>query len=445
MYNAMKFELDKQTIKDLEILGDRKGNYSIFNFYNKTKTEGGKDCLLALMENPLTDLQQLQKRSNLIKYISSIDFDLKINSGQLDFIETYSRLNIPPLRNNLIDAFLQNVSYNLKPTNDYYLIQTGILQVIYLVRHIKELVNAFTDSPSEELSQLIDILNEFIYKIDFEGIKANSTKIGFKNINRLDYMLRNRYKNEFNSFIQTIYLLDAYISVSKVANEKCLTFTDYIDNTTPTISIKKLYHPLLTNAVPYDVEITKSNNLCFLTGPNMAGKSTFLKSLGVAMYISHLGFPVPAEKMSTTIYNGIITTINLSDSMNRGYSHFYSEVRRVKEVAMNLKEKNRLLVIFDELFRGTNVKDAFDASLLIIESFAKINKSTFFVSTHITEVAEKLTEFTNIDFKYFDSELVDDLPVYKYELKDGVSHERLGMHILKNEKIIEILNSIAEN
>ncbi len=52
--------------------------------------------------------------------------------------------------------------------------------------------------------------------------------------------------------------------------------------------------------------------------------------------------------------------------MNRGYSHFYSEVRRVKEVAMKLKEKNRLLVIFDELFRGTNVKDAFDASLLII-------------------------------------------------------------------------------
>ena len=98
----------------------------------------------------------------------------------------------------------------------------------------------------------------------------------------------------------------------------------------------------------------------------MAGKSTFLKALGVAIYISHLGFPVPAEKMSTTIYNGIITTINLSDNMNRGYSHFYSEVRRVKEVANKLKEKNRLLVIFDELFRGTNVKDAFDASLLII-------------------------------------------------------------------------------
>jgi DNA mismatch repair ATPase MutS len=177
----------------------------------------------------------------------------------------------------------------------------------------------------------------------------------------------------------------------------------------------------------------------------MAGKSTFLKSLGIAIYISHLGFPVPAEKMSTSIYNGIITTINLSDDMNRGYSHFYSEVRRVKEAAIKLKEKNRLFVIFDELFRGTNVKDAFDASLLIIESFAKINKSTFCISTHITEVAEKLDQLTNIDFKYFDSELIDDKPIYKYELKNGVSHERLGMHIVRNEKIVEILNSIVED
>lgn len=177
----------------------------------------------------------------------------------------------------------------------------------------------------------------------------------------------------------------------------------------------------------------------------MAGKSTFLKSLGLAIYISHLGFPVPAKKMKTSVYNGIITTINLSDNINKGYSHFYSEVRRVKEVAIKLKDKNRLFVIFDELFRGTNVKDAFDASLLIIESFAKINESTFFISTHITEIAERLEKFSNIDYKYFNSELIDDKPVYKYELKEGVSHERLGMHIVRNEKIIEILDSILKN
>ncbi len=441
----MKFELDKQTKKDLEIFGDGKSNDSIFSLYNKTKTNGGKDCLLTLMENPLTDLQQLQKRSNLIKYFSSIDLDLKINSGQFDFIETYTRLSIPPLRNNLIDAFLENVSYRLKPKNDYYLIQTGILQVAYLINHVKELVNSLKNSTSEELTQLIDSLKKFIYNSDLGAIDTNSNKIGFKNINRLDFMFRKRYKNELISFIQTIYLLDAYISIGKVAKDECLAFADYIDSSTPNISIQKLHHPLLKNAVPYDVKITESNNLCFLTGSNMAGKSTFLKSLGIAIYISHLGFPVPAEKMKTSVYNGIITTINLSDNMNRGYSHFYSEVKRVKEAAIKLKEKNRLFVIFDELFRGTNVKDAFDASLLIIESFAKINKSTFCVSTHITEVAEKLNQLTNVDYKYFDSELIDGKPVYKYELKEGVSHERLGMYIVKNEKIVEILNSISEN
>lgn len=93
----------------------------------------------------------------------------------------------------------------------------------------------------------------------------------------------------------------------------------------------------MENAVPYDVEITETDGLRFLTGPNMAGKSTFLKSVGLSIFISHLGFPVPAEKMSTSIYDGIMTAINISDSMSQGYSHFYSEVRRVKEVALKLK------------------------------------------------------------------------------------------------------------
>jgi len=133
----MNFELDKQTIKDLEIFGDRNSNDSIFNFYNKTKTNGGKERLMYLMENPLSDLQQIQERSELIKYISSIKLDLKITPDQLGFIETYIRLNTLPLRNNVIDAFYQNLSYRIKPSNDYYLIQVGIRQLVYLIKHIK--------------------------------------------------------------------------------------------------------------------------------------------------------------------------------------------------------------------------------------------------------------------------------------------------------------------
>lgn len=442
----MKFELDKQTVKDLEIFGYGSSCNSIFSFYDKTKTLGGKDYLTQLMETPLTDLKELQKRSELIQYISSSNLELDINYLQLDFIDTYRQLYVPPLRNNLIDAYFQKLSYNIRPTEEYYLILSGIKELSLLIRHITELIATLksTDMPKAARKH-IHYLRDFVSNKDFDAIKKGRNTLSFKNINRLDFMFRRKYKNELRRFIHTIYLLDAYTSVSIVAKKQKLAFPEYIHSSKPNLLIQQLHHPLLKDAVPYDVEITNDNNLCFLTGSNMAGKSTFLKSLGLAIYISHLGFPVPAKKMKTSVYNGIITTINLSDNINKGYSHFYSEVRRVKEVAIKLKDKNRLFVIFDELFRGTNVKDAFDASLLIIESFAKINESTFFISTHITEVAERLEKFSNIDYKYFDSELIDDKPVYKYELKEGVSHERLGMHIVRNEKIIEILDSIVKN
>lgn len=441
----MKFELDTQTIKDLEIFGDGKSSNCIFKFYNKTKTNGGRNHLLTLMENPITDIHELRQRSQLIEYLSSIQFEFKVNFGQMDFIDTYERLNVLPLRNNIIDAIFQNISYRIKPTNHYYLIQSGIQQLAYLIIEIEKFVNCFNSSevPSSMIHYL-DILNKFISINEFQIIKKKCHKLNFVIINRVDKLFRKTYKSELMDFTQTIYILDAFISISKVANEQGLTTPEYVDSSTPKLSIQDLHHPLVPNAVPCNIEMTEENNLCFLTGANMAGKSTFLKSLGVAIYISHLGFPVPAHKIRTSVYNGIVTTINLADNMNKGYSHFYSEVIRVKESALKLKEKNKLFVIFDELFRGTNVKDAFDASLLIIKSLAKINNSAFCISTHITEIAKELKPLTNIDYKYFDSELIDDTPVYTYELKNGVSHERLGMHIVKNERIVEILNSITD-
>jgi DNA mismatch repair ATPase MutS len=104
----------------------------------------------------------------------------------------------------------------------------------------------------------------------------------------------------------------------------------------------------------------------------------------------------------------------------------------------------KLFVIFDELFRGTNVKDAYDASLMIITALAKIRNNFFFISTHILEVAENLENTDSIQFKCFESELVDQTPVYDFKLKNGVSKERIGLTIIKRENIMEILEQIIE-
>lgn len=131
----------------------------------------------------------------------------------------------------------------------------------------------------------------------------------------------------------------------------------------------------------------------------MAGKSTFLKSLSISVYLAHLGLPVPAKYMKTSKYNGLLTTINLSDNINKGYSHFYNEVLRVKYVAERINQVRNIFVVFDELFRGTNVKDAYEASLSVISAFSKLNKGFFAISTHIIEVADKLKDNKSIFLK----------------------------------------------
>ena len=441
----VEFELDKQTMKDLEIFVDSRSLNSISGYYNQTKTFGGRMFLFQLMKHPITDIAELRQRTELIRFLSETGFELKINSGQFEFIEHYQRLNIAPLRNNFVDAFVQNLSYKINPSNNYYIIKSGVQQLIYLFIQLKEKFEGLdkTEIP-EKLDTIRKYISDIIYKPEFQVLYSKKLKITNAKLNKLDNLFRKKYKNELSEILKLVYMLDAFISISKVAKQNSLAFPVYSDSNTQSLFIENFYHPLLNNAVPYSIEISESTNLCFLTGPNMAGKSTFLKSVGLSIYLAHIGFPVPATKMTTTIYLGIVTTINLSDDLNRGYSHFYSEVSRIKETALKLKEKKKLFVIFDELFRGTNVKDAFDASLLIIKSFANISDSTFFISTHITEVAEKINNLSNIDFKYFDSKLVDNVPTYDYKLETGISYERLGLYILKNEKIIEILESISE-
>jgi DNA mismatch repair ATPase MutS len=440
----MDFELDKQTIKDLEIFGNEKAPDSIFRFYNLTKTNGGKKRLFEIMQSPLTDFNKIKQRRDAIKFIYDLEFELTINSTQFEFIDRYLNLNIIPLRDNPLDAYIDSISYKIKPRNDYYIIQSAIEQLIFLFQHLDKKLRSINEHILPEvLDKAFGKIIAFIGCEEIEYALPTKEKISCNRLNRLDRLFRKKHKDELFEVINAIYMLDAYISIAKVARKRGLCFVDYLPLTRPCVTLTGLFHPLIENAKPYDVEMDEMKNLCFLTGPNMAGKSTFLKSIGLSIYLSHLGFPVPARQMKTTIFNGIITTINLTDNLNLGYSHFYSEVRRVKQTALKIKERGNIFVIFDELFRGTNVKDAFDASLLIIKSFATITNCLFYVSTHITEVAKELTDNENIQFNYFESKLEQDKPIYSYQLLRGISHERLGMLIIKNENIIDILNSIS--
>jgi DNA mismatch repair ATPase MutS len=241
-----------------------------------------------------------------------------------------------------------------------------------------------------------------------------------------------------------MYELDAYFSVAKTSRQHSLTYPTLKQSDEQFINIKGLRHIFINNPITNNIHLCSTKNVSFITGVNMAGKSTFLKAVGINVYLSHLGFPVPAQEMTISIFDGLMTTVNIKDDLNAGYSHFYTEVKRVKEVADKINEAKRIVVIFDELFRGTNLKDAHEASVSIINAFTKIKMCLFLISTHITEVADDLKHNQNVDFNYFGTKMINNSPVFSRQLKSGINYDRLGLWIIQQENILQILNENAD-
>ena len=171
----------------------------------------------------------------------------------------------------------------------------------------------------------------------------------------------------------------------------------------------------------------------------MAGKSTLMKSVGIGCYLAHMGFPVAAAKMEFSVREGLYTSINVADNIGLGYSHFYAEVVRVKQAAEAAASGKRLLLMFDELFKGTNVKDAYDGTLAVTEGFSDYQECLFIVSTHIIEVGEALKSRHNVHFVYMPTVMDGAYPRYTYQLQEGITEDRQGMMIIRNEGILELL------
>lgn len=436
----MTFDIDKQTYNDLELLENQYGEKSIFFFFNNTRTKGGRKCLEKFFSNPLSDSVKIKERLETIEYLQKVSPHIALSNEKFDFIEIYLLQQNIPNRFSISKSYYRDFKYRYSPDNEYYLIKRGIEYSIILLNELYEY------SLDDSVQYSCPFINAFKQNIRERIEKTNLIKVlDFKkrknlyphSIGLFDYYFRKAEKTHFSEILQAFYELDAYKSVAYSAGKYGFTLPVLTVNSNY-IEIEGLFHPFIQNPIKNDFNVS-NKRVCILTGPNMAGKSTFLKSLSISIYLSHLGFPVPAKKMKTSLFNGLLTTINLSDNLNKGYSHFYSEVLRVKHIANRINASENIFVVFDELFRGTNVKDAFEASFSVINSLSKINKGIYFISTHIIEAAEKLVDNPNIKFIFFDANMNNDTPNYSFKVKEGITHERLGLYILNKERVIETI------
>ncbi|HTI93135.1 MAG TPA: hypothetical protein VL727_21195, partial [Puia sp.] len=428
----MSFSADKQTTDDLNLLGKYKPG-SVYSLFNTVRTRGGERLLEEMFRSPLSDHRAINARSDIFRYLAASPVTFPFTGQQISLVGDYVgmgghsnglALAVSVGRLRLLETVVSDKRYSD--------IREGVAATVGFLQECGDFIRriASPGQPGEvaeapaQLTQAPAQLAEA--PVQLAGAPAQLTAkwtaartilddrrlarlplqhevaaLPWYRLAALHHLFTHTLQSELTRLLDILYHLDLYIAVSRVAKEKGFSFAHALPEEDYIVQADDLRHPCLDKAVGNPVLLDRYHNVIFLTGANMAGKSTFMKSLGIAVYLAHMGFPVAAKNMVFSVKDGIYTSINVPDNLGMGYSHFYAEVQRVKTIAGSVGASKSLLVIFDELFKGTNVKDAYDATLAITAAFSEYRNCAFVISTHIIEVGEVLREkYNNLQFAF---------------------------------------------
>lgn len=422
-------QTDEQTIDDLRLFPKR-DQPGIMDIYNHTFTRGGESLMEHMFHHPLCDREAIAGRAGIIAAFAAMNTRFPFEGAVLDAVEKY-----------LLHA--DGNADSQQPLLGEKEIAGGVSAVIALLHKVRDFVSggdvARIVQLEEERKLVMEILRDPALAPVFQEQSGN--KLSFAAVTAYDVLIRTREKEKVLAVLHFIYQVDVFISVADVANKRKFVFPVPLSRESGKLRIEGVYHPELKQPVANSLAMDRDSNVVFLTGANMAGKSTFLRSFSTAVYIAHMGFPVAATHMEFPVMDGIYTTINLPDNLGIGASHFYAEVLRVKKVATALNSGKALFVLFDELFRGTNVKDAHEGTVAITHAFAEKRESMFIISSHIVEAGDALKQKPNIVFHYLPTRMKGNVPEYTYRLEEGITDDRHGMIIIRNEGILETLKN----
>jgi len=435
-------EIDNTTYTDLSLFNQEE-DFSIFHKLDFTRTQGGRDQLLEYFNNPFGSLGPIMETQKIISIISdrADEWPLTISNGTIMVMERFyeTAIDTIPHSHHLPGA----LTYKIFHAPDYSLVRYSVGHFADFVRGMIRVI-ALLDTPGSP-PILTSLLRRGQRLLDGDPVLQSlgkldpGTKLNPMQVIRYGYYIRERFKTHMTSLIEIYSRLDAWYAMAMAVRKYQLTFPVLNAGEEPYLEAGSLYHLLLPEPVAYDVRLDKAANFLFLTGANMAGKSTFIRAVGVSVFLAHLGMGVPAKEMRLSLFDGILSNINVVDNIARGESYFFNEVQRIRDTLIKISGKKKWLVLIDELFKGTNVQDAMKCSAAVIKGLIKIPQSVFILSTHLYEIGDELKQYPNISFRYFETAVKDDQLEFSYQLKEGISNDRIGYLILKREKVVEML------
>ncbi|MGB8193119.1 MAG: DNA mismatch repair protein MutS, partial [Chitinophagaceae bacterium] len=405
----------------------------------------GKDWLLHFFNHPFSDISKIRETQDVIRLILSRlnDWPTIITNGTIMVMEKLYDTAIDTIPSNASPLNAQ--TYRLLHTPDFSLVRYSVGHFADFIKGFRQILQTFRNA--ETPRQLLGYLDRAADLLKHPLLESMSGLDTQKKLSARETVLYGnhvlyRFRNAAQELINIYGRLDAWYSMARAMQQYNLSFPEMVEQSAPYIDAAQLYHILLPKPVAYDVHMSKDSNFLFLTGANMAGKSTFIKAVGTAVFMAHLGLGVPAQSMKMSLFDGILSNINVVDNIVRGESYFFNEVQRIKNTILKINNGKKWLVLIDELFKGTNVQDAMKCSAVVIKGLIKIENSLFILSTHLYEIGEELQQFPNISFKYFETTVSGDQLDFSYQLKEGISNDRLGYLILKKEKVVDLLEKL---
>jgi DNA mismatch repair ATPase MutS len=242
------------------------------------------------------------------------------------------------------------------------------------------------------------------------------------------------YNHTVDQWLEVITFFDAKNSLANFCfNHPSYVFPEIVKDSS-IINSQKLGHPLLNskNRIDNDFEINK-NSFLIVTGANMAGKSTFLRTISLSIVMANIGLPVCANSFKYKPVK-LITSMRTSDSLAENESYFYSELKRLKLIVDTIKTDDYFIVL-DEILKGTNSKDKASGSKKFVEKLVTLN-TTGIIATHDVSLCELENDFKEIKNFFFDAKISNNELSFDYLFKKGVCENMNASFLLKKMKII---------
>ncbi len=478
---------------DLDIFGDN----SVFEMLNRTYTDKGKKFFAEKLSDPFTDKKQIIKIQKAVAELKqdqakNIEFrtksavfkqeKMKKEKFDLSFFKnsenkfnnklwSFLLVFLPAL---VLLSLVFILSFDIYFGFWFIFVFPAWAVVFFNLKYINKIHNktAKLSKILQKYSSLLLFLEENKYNSDYiielkEKIKLSNKNASYllkkisKFLNALDNRInvifaavadtfvlfdiqivrrievwKEKYSQDIDNWFDAIAQFEFLISLANFSfNNPDYVFAEISDNFV--FEAKNLGHPLIEHKklVKNDFFIDDKTKTFIITGANMAGKSTFLRTIGVSFVLAQIGSVVCSEFLKLKPLK-IMTNIRITDSLASDESYFYAELKRLKYIVECAQKNENSLIIIDEMLRGTNSADKHKGSKGILKKLTKYNVVTF-LATHDIQLSNLKEYFPNKIGNYcFEAEINNDELFFDYKIRNGVSKNLNASYLMNKTGII---------